>query len=59
MADEHTHDTDGRTNQNTMTIGDELVTYKQVFCTCGVLQQNNVIQRVHIAPRKSPENEDK
>ena len=55
---EHEHNTNGSTSENTITVGGELVTYKKVHCTCGALQSNNVIQRVSIAPRRSPENEE-
>jgi len=52
----HNHDTDGKTENASITIGDELVGYTKVYCTCGALIENNVTSRTHIAPRTSPEN---
>lgn len=56
MADNHEHNTSGATRTSSAVIGTELVSYAQVFCTCGRLMENNITGRTPLAPRESTEN---
>lgn len=50
MADEkeppHTHDYNGKTQPGgVQQVGNELVTYREIYCTCGHHMQNLVVRR--------------
>lgn len=53
MPDEHVHNKDGAKYDYATTVGDELVTWAVIECTCGQSMSNKIVGRVNIAPRKS------
>jgi hypothetical protein len=51
----HTHDTNGRTESGgEMKIGDEIVTYDKVHCTCGEYVENRVTNRRKALSSRGP-----
>jgi hypothetical protein len=42
----HRHDSNGRTESGIeIKVGNEIVTYEKVYCTCGTLVENRVTNR--------------
>lgn len=41
----HTHDTNGGHEEVTIVVGDELVTYDKVSCTCGKVMKQTIVRR--------------